>query len=140
MLRWLDVGRSSNETAASSEAGVRGDTSPVQTSVQNRDLLSPQLSPYRDRRLWECAAGSSQRLEVNIRNMESESPALEAEGEATPGRPTVSGGLRQVPVDELGGPGLFALFGLSQSRLHHPARPQTPGNGSLCPEVLERVE
>lgn len=72
--------------------------------------------------------------------MESESPALEAEGEATPGRPTVSGGLRQVPADELGGPGLFALFGLSQSRLHHPARPQTPGNGSLCPEVLERVE
>lgn len=64
-----------------------GDTSPVQTSVQSRDLLSPQLSPYRDRRPWEHAEGSFQRLEVNIRNMESESPALEAEGEATPGGP-----------------------------------------------------
>lgn len=75
--------------------------------------------------------GSFQRPEVNIRNTESESPALEAEGEATPPRPTMSGGPRQVPADELGGPGVFPLFGLSQSQLHHLPRPQTPSNGSL---------
>lgn len=108
-------------------------------SPELRPPFSPALSTQRQE-AGECAAGSFQRLEVNIRNVESESPALEAESEATPRRPTVSGGLRQVPVDELGGPGLFPLFGLSQSRLHHPGRPQTPSNGSLCPEVLERVE
>lgn len=76
-----------------------------------------------------------QRQEANIWNTESESPApvskyWQQRVRATPRRSSDSGCLRQVPANELGGPGVLPWFGSSQSRLLV-GRPPTPSSGSL---------